>query len=270
VASGSSYKGVHELDNGNLLVTTSTGVHEIDRAGEVFDTKASGIGTARYITRVQLPDAQPCVTPAEVPWLSVTPESGATGAGAATEVTVSLDTTGLAPGTHRAQLCLTSDDPATPLVRVPVTVEVTGQTCDQVVTGRHQGSLRVESGTLCLAPGAEQSGPVLVQPGAGLVAIDATVSGPVVATGATAVVVTDSRIGGLVSVMRSTGPVSLAGNDVSGAVTLTGNRTGDTPSLVSGNRISGALWCAANQPPPVDGGVPNTVTGAKGGQCAGL
>jgi hypothetical protein len=271
VASGSSYKGVHELDNGNLLVTTSTGVHEIDRAGEVFDTKASGIGTARYITRVQLPDAQRCATPDEVPWLSVSPESGATGAGAATEVTVSLDTTGLAPGTHRAQLCLTSDDPATPLVRVPVTVEVTGQTCDQVVAGRHQGSLAAAAGTtLCLAPGAELSGPVLIQPGAGLVAIDAAVFGPVVATGATAVVVTDSRIGGPVSVMRSTGPVSLAGNDVSGAVTLTGNRTGGTPSLVSGNRISGALWCAANQPPPVDGGVPNTVTGAKGGQCAGL
>jgi hypothetical protein len=84
------------------------------------------------------------------------------------------------------------------------------------------------------------------------------------------VVVTDSRIEGPVSVMRSTGPVSLAGNEVSGSVTLTGNRTGEVPSLVSGNRISGALWCAANQPPPVDGGVSNTVTGVKGGQCAGL
>jgi subtilisin family serine protease len=270
VASGSSYKGVHELGNGNLLVTTSTGVHEIDRVGEVFDTKASGIGTARYITHVRLPDAQPCVTPAEVPWLSVEPEAGATGAGAATELTVTLDTTGLAPGTHRAQLCLTSDDPATPLVRVPVSVEVTDQRCDQVVAGRRNGPLAVADGTTCLAPGAVQRGPVLVQPGAGLVAIEATVSGPVIAAGATAVVISDSQVDGPVSVRRSGGSVRLIGNQLSGAVTLTGNRTGEAPSLVSGNVVNGALWCTANQPPPVDGGVPNTVTGVKGGQCADL
>jgi hypothetical protein len=271
VASGSSYKGVHELGNGNLLVTTSTGVHEIDRTGAVFNTKAgSAIGTARYITHVELPDAQPCVTPAEVPWLSVTPESGATGAGVATELTVTLDTTGLAPGTHQAQLCLTSNDPARPLVRVPVSVEVTDQRCDQVVAGRRLGPLAVAGGTTCLAPGAEQYGPVLVEPGAGLVAIDATVAGPVVATGATAVVIAGSRVDGPVSVRRSTGPVILTGNQVTGSVTLTGNHTGETPSLVSGNLVTGSLWCTANEPPPVDGGVPNTVTGVKGGQCAGL
>ena len=270
VASGSSYKGAHELGNGNLLVTTSTGVHEIDRAGAVFNTKASGIGTARYITHVQLPDAQPCVTPAEVPWLSVTPETGATGAGGATELTVTIDTTGLAPGTHRAQLCLTSNDPATPLVPVPVAVEVTDQRCDRVVAGRHHGPLVVSAGTTCLAPGAEQRGPVLALRGAGLVVIDAGVSGPVVATGATAVVISDSRVDGQVLVVGSTGPVRLTGNQVGGSVVLLGNRTGEAPSLVSGNLVDGALWCSANQPPPVDGGVPNTVAGVKGGQCAGL
>jgi hypothetical protein len=64
--------------------------------------------------------------------------------------------------------------------------------------------------------------------------------------------------------------VSLTGNQVSGSVVLLGNRTGEAPSLVSGNLIDGALWCSANQPPPIDGGVPNTVAGVKGGQCAGL
>jgi hypothetical protein len=270
VASGSSYKGAHELGNGNLLVTTSTGVHEIDRAATVFNTKASGIGTARYITHVRLPDAQPCLTPDEVPWLSVAPESGTTGAGAATELTVTIDTTGLEPGAHRAQLCLTSNDPATPLVRVPVAVEVTGQTCDEVVAGRHSGALLLTEGTTCLAPGAEQRGAVLALRGAGLVAVDATISGAVLATGAAAVVIDGSRVDGQVLVVGSTGPVSLTGNEVGGSVVLLGNRTGETPSLISGNVIQGALWCSANQPPPTDGGVPNTVAGLNGGQCAGL
>jgi hypothetical protein len=53
--------------------------------------------------------------------------------------------------------------------------------------------------------------------------------GPVVATGATAVVISGSRVEGPVSVMRSAGPVSLSGNQVSGSVALTGNRTGQTP-----------------------------------------
>ncbi len=68
--------------------------------------------------------AAPCDNPADVPWLSVSPISGTTAVGGSTPVTVSFDSTGLAEGTYHALLCVTSDDPDTPLVEVPVTLLV--------------------------------------------------------------------------------------------------------------------------------------------------
>lgn len=44
------YRGIAELDNGNLLVTTTTGVYEVTRAGVVVDVEATGT-EFRYITR---------------------------------------------------------------------------------------------------------------------------------------------------------------------------------------------------------------------------
>lgn len=39
-----AYRGVHELPNGNFLVSTSGGIHEISRAGAIVDTKYAGGG----------------------------------------------------------------------------------------------------------------------------------------------------------------------------------------------------------------------------------
>mgnify|MGYP003633402278 CR=1 FL=1 len=47
----SLFRGIAELDNGNLLVTTTTGVYEVTRAGLVVQTEATGTDF-RYITRV--------------------------------------------------------------------------------------------------------------------------------------------------------------------------------------------------------------------------
>lgn len=44
------YRGIAELDNGNLLVTTTTGVYEVTRTGVVVDVEATGT-EFRYITR---------------------------------------------------------------------------------------------------------------------------------------------------------------------------------------------------------------------------
>ncbi len=46
------YRGVYELPNGNILTTTSTGVHEIDRSGNLVETKISGV-SARYIELIE-------------------------------------------------------------------------------------------------------------------------------------------------------------------------------------------------------------------------
>lgn len=48
------FRGIAELDNGNLLVTTSVGVFEVTRAGVVVDTEASGSGF-RFVTRFTPP-----------------------------------------------------------------------------------------------------------------------------------------------------------------------------------------------------------------------
>lgn len=46
------YRGVYELPNGNILTTTATGVHEIDRAGNLVETKITG-ASARYIELIE-------------------------------------------------------------------------------------------------------------------------------------------------------------------------------------------------------------------------
>jgi uncharacterized repeat protein (TIGR01451 family) len=121
------YRGVFELGNGNILTTTGAGVHEIDRAGNLVENKITGV-SGRFITLLV---AGPCSSAADMPWLSVAPTMGSTAAGATSNVTVSFDSTGLAPGSYSGNLCVSSNDPdagpgnETELVVVPVSLEVT-------------------------------------------------------------------------------------------------------------------------------------------------
>ncbi|NJN54244.1 MAG: hypothetical protein HC804_05470 [Anaerolineae bacterium] len=46
-------RGVYELPNGNILTTNADGVYEIDRSGNLVDTKISGVN-AQYIEMIQL------------------------------------------------------------------------------------------------------------------------------------------------------------------------------------------------------------------------
>lgn len=68
-----------------------------------------------------------CTVPQEVAWLSVSPSSGTTAVYSATAVSVTFDTAGLAPGGYSANLCIASNDPATPeqTVTAALTVEQT-------------------------------------------------------------------------------------------------------------------------------------------------
>ncbi|MDV7401914.1 hypothetical protein RZS08_61405, partial [Arthrospira platensis SPKY1] len=71
-----------------------------------------------------------CLTPADVPWLSVSPDGGTTSPAGSTPVTVTFDSTGLAVGIYTANLCVFSNDPdagpgnGTELVVVPVSLTV--------------------------------------------------------------------------------------------------------------------------------------------------
>mgnify|MGYP002395352840 CR=1 FL=1 len=67
-----------------------------------------------------------CLTPSDVPWLTVTPASGAVAQGESEEVVIDVDTTGLAQGSYEARVCVNTSDPNNPTFVIPVTVEVTG------------------------------------------------------------------------------------------------------------------------------------------------
>jgi hypothetical protein len=209
-----------------------------------------------------------CGTPADVPWLSAVPASGSTPAGGSSAVTVTVDSTGLAPGGHAAALCVTSNDPAQPVVAVPVTVTVLAAGgCDQTIIGVHPGPLTVTAGVTCLAAGARVLGEVNVTAGAGLIGTAAVIQGPVSAIGATVLELRFSQVTGPVLVLGTTDSVSLFASQVTGSVSVLSSTTEAT---ISGNTVIGALSCFGNQPPPTDHGLPNTATGGKLGQCAEL
>jgi subtilisin family serine protease len=258
-------RGVYDLPNGNVLTTNGGGVHEINRGASLVETKITGVG-ARFITFVQT-DAPDCDT--DIPWLTVSPDSGTTPAGESSEVTVSFDSTGLEPGGYEATLCVNSNDPVTPIVEVPVALTVLEDEviCDQTIFGVHNGPLTVSDGVTCLAAGSQVLGEVNVLAGAGLIGTAAVVQGPVSAVGASVVELRYSQVTGPVLISGTTGGVSLFASQVTGSVSLLNS---SAVSEVAGNTIIGSLSCFGNQPPPTDHGLPNTATGGKLGQCAEL
>ena len=68
--------------------------------------------------------ASDCSVPSDVPWLSAAPTAGTTAAADSTNVAVTFDSTGLGIGVYTALLCVSSNDETTPVVSVPVTLDV--------------------------------------------------------------------------------------------------------------------------------------------------
>jgi PKD repeat protein/N-acetylneuraminic acid mutarotase len=60
----------------------------------------------------------------DVPWLSEDPTSGTVNPGLCQVVDVTFDATGLTPGDYNANLLIASNDPDTPVITMPVTMEV--------------------------------------------------------------------------------------------------------------------------------------------------
>lgn len=151
--------------------------------------------------------------------------------------------------------------------------------CTVTLTGR-QIRVTVTHGVTCLT-NAQVSGSVTVRPGASLVARNSTVNGTLVATGARAVQLFGSTVNGAVTVNGTTHDVTIAGNRFNGAIVLSANTqvtanerytrlAGPYGPLLVGNLVTGALACSANSAPATDFGAPNTVHGAKAGDCARL
>ncbi|HEY8474383.1 MAG TPA: hypothetical protein VIL37_17345, partial [Natronosporangium sp.] len=157
------------------------------------------LGEAELAWSVE-PAAPGCAEPGSVGWLEVAPATGATPGGGSSELTVSIDAAGLAAGDYRAALCVESNDPADPVVEVPVALTVAAVVCDETISGVHAGPLTVSEGVTCLAAGAQVLGEVNVQAGAGLVGTAAVIQGPVSALGAATVELRFSQVTGPVLV----------------------------------------------------------------------
>lgn len=67
----------------------------------------------------------------DIPWLDETPTSGTIAPGEDLDVTVIFDAAGLVPGTYLGSLDISSDDPVTPHVIIPVTLTITAP-CEPV------------------------------------------------------------------------------------------------------------------------------------------
>ncbi len=65
-----------------------------------------------------------CATPGDLPWLTAVPDNGAILPGGNQPVTATFDSTNQPAGVYTGALCIASDDPATPLLPVPVTLTV--------------------------------------------------------------------------------------------------------------------------------------------------
>jgi hypothetical protein len=94
---------------------TGAGI-EIDGIGNLW-TVSQNDGMA-YLVESGLPNFS------DVPWLAVEPTAGTVAPDASTELTVSVDTAGLEPGTYRAQVVVTTNDPDHGAIAVPVELVV--------------------------------------------------------------------------------------------------------------------------------------------------
>jgi hypothetical protein len=90
---------------------------ELDAVGNLW-TVSQGSGDA-YLIESGVP------TFSDVPWLDVTPEDGVVEAGDRTPITVSVDSTGMTPGLHRAMVGIVTDDPEAGVALVRVQLLVT-------------------------------------------------------------------------------------------------------------------------------------------------
>jgi hypothetical protein len=175
--------------------------------------------------------------------------------------------------------------------------------CLTIVTGKVNGGLTV-SGSTCVN-NATVNGGITVLPGAALSLNNSTVNGDVRSSAAKAITFCTSSIHGSSTVTTTSGFVligdngddgfSCGGNDLRGALTLSGNTgqlelggnqinggatisttSGTGPTVensiteIEGNQISGPLSCTNNTPAPIDDGSPNHATGGATGQCRGL
>ncbi len=121
--------------NGNILysgvwngyISGAGGGSDVIAAVDLFANGASTIYYDDLSLAPGAPTVGTCQLPSDIAWLDVSPTSGTIVSGTSEIVDLSFDSTGLAAGVYAGTLCVTSDDPVSPLVSTPVTLTVLAQ-----------------------------------------------------------------------------------------------------------------------------------------------
>lgn len=105
-----------------LATTTAAGAQRV----EPFGIGNAGGGSLTYAVTIGADD---CSTPATPTWLRIGAPTGALAGGERRDVSLTLDTGGLAAGDYAALLCVATNDAAQPMRSVPLHLAVTADTC---------------------------------------------------------------------------------------------------------------------------------------------
>lgn len=192
-------------------------------------------------------------------------------------VAVSLVLTSAALGTPMptaaAQVCTTGDPFSATTIRESILVPA-GVTC--VVSGSViRGGVTVEPDGILELVSAEIRGSVSATGSSGVVISNSVIRGRVLMSGQQdfvgAIVVRNSEVrGDIVVDSNESAVIELAATTVRGSVVVTNNAALVVGLFVWGNTIDVNLDCTGNNPDPSFIIAPNTVGGAKLGQCADL
>lgn len=111
----------------NGQATTGNGLQSLD-GGATWDEARDGGPAVQQGLPFQLfggiGGADPC-QPADITWVAADPDEGATPPGETETSLVTFDAAGLLTGTYTGTLCVESNDPVAPIMRVPLIMTVT-------------------------------------------------------------------------------------------------------------------------------------------------
>ena len=271
-----------ELPNGDVLIAGGAGSATASTTAEVYDPASRTWSSAGSLPRPH--------------------GSSSSNANSTRAVVLSASPTAFVYdprvcGTNCGKVLVVGDNPSG-AAELYTPAHVSLSTCTTTVTGA-SGNVTVPAGSVTCVSNAQVNGSITVQPGGALVLTDSTVIGGVQSTGAAGIRICGSQIrrtaagGPALSVTGSFGPVvvgdgtpacprndfagavafdanysvELDTNRVSGGVTATWNAGGTPSAVIAANQITGALACSDNIPAPTNDGRPNTVVGARSGQC---
>jgi hypothetical protein len=273
------------IAGGNTVTITGTGFQNIYGSPGVTKVDFGSVpapsftvDSATQLTATVPPGSAGTVDVTALTWLGAT-----TATSAADRYTYQVPCTTTITGTNATQLTVTSG--LTCLVNATQTghVTVAAGAALSVTNSTVNGTVTATSPSGITYCGSTESGGLTVTGATGPVTLGGTLAdgtacaadtipSAVTVTGATApVTITGLQQNGTLTLENDTAGVTLDGSQLSGPAYVE-NNTATAPAVitVSGNTVTGSLYCTGNNPAPADNGSINTVSGTASDQCAGI